>query len=181
MLSRALVVAAFICEACWISNALLAQPNPGRLKSEVVTPVTVDQQGELVVGGDQTLIVDDQKPEACLIRVRLKQGEKMTYPYLVYSLKEEQAPKLLLKETLNQKDPDVGFYWKKRDEIKEVDRDGQTLRYTSTFSPTQGPHSNHVLASDKDKKLILQNKKSEGESGGFVGVIRGYDNLNEGK
>jgi hypothetical protein len=180
MLARTLLVMTLVVASGASFSRLFAQPNLGRVKSQSVTQVAVDDQGHPVVGGKLNLIVDDQKPEACVIRVQRKQGELLTYPYLVYLVREGSKPELLLRETLVKDDPEFGYHWRQQDEIKAVGLDGGTIRITSSYSPSRGPFSDYLLSSDADKRLILRAQTTAG-TGGYVGVIRNYDNLDDGK
>ena len=180
MFVRPLLIITLVVGAVGLFNPLFAQPNLGRVKSQSITPVTEDDQGHPVVGGKLNLIVDDQKPEACVIRVHRKQDELLTYPYLVYRIREGRKPELLLRETLVKNDHEFGYHWRQQNEIKAVGLDGGTICITSSFYPPRGPFSKFLLCSDTDKRLILRDKTSAG-TGGFVSVIRNYDNLDDCK
>lgn len=181
MLARMLLVMSLVLGSGELFNALLAQPELGRQKYEIIPMVTLDPQGNPVIGGELNLIVDDRKHEATLLRVKVKDGDKITYPYLVYPKSEGSKPALLLKEKVDENDSNFGFHWRREDEMREVGLDVGTVRIASSFYPAHGPLSEHVLSSNSSKQLILRAKADKSETGGFIGVIRGYDNRKNAK
>lgn len=181
MLQRLVTTICLIVMAWSLSHAM-GKPRLGYVKFKEVTCVTLNEQGVPVIGGEEELRLDDAYPDSCTLKIRINEGGKVTTRLLVYNIGEKSEPFILVKEPQGPNDPNVGYYWKQQEHIPEHVRDDTNpIRTHTRYYPTRGPFTNHWLSSDKDKRLMLRDKNTEGESGGFVGVIRGYDNLNDGK